>query len=104
MPLITGKCLKPERNWRKNPKPVRRLRRNLPALDDKAGIPRRLNSKWMGLFTWNSWTFPDEEYLVVRRNGRKLLLKKKGFEPDEYYLESPLACFPKVSGYPLKNF
>lgn len=30
---------------------------------------------------------PDYEYQLVRRSKRKFMVKKKDFEPDEYYWE-----------------
>lgn len=83
-----GKPRKPWRSWRKNPKPVRKLRRDLAVIRDeenKAATPQRINRKWMGYFTCRVWSAPDYMYGIARRNGRKFLLKRKNFEPDEYY-------------------
>ena len=85
-----SKCSKPWRSWVKGRfiKPVRSLKRNLDNMYDEEGtpiVPRLVSRKWMGDFAWREWRLPDYQYQLVHRNNRKFLLKKKDFEPDEYY-------------------
>lgn len=95
-----GLCEKPLRGWRKGPclKAARRLRRHLKMCrheEDRPLMPKRLNRRWMGDYSWEEWTFSDGERRLVRRNGRKFLIRDRNFVETEDYSLRPCKIFRK---------
>lgn len=95
-----GFCVKPLRSWLKGSyfKAARSLRRRLNMCrheEERPLMPKTLNRKWMGDYSWGVWTFSSGEHRLVRRNGRKFLIRDRNFVETEDYSCRPYKIFRK---------